>query len=78
MPRYHFDIEDRPPRLDHEGAELADDAAARKQAVKLIAAYLKDHPDPLLARGEIGVHVRRPDRRTVFVVSCMAVDVSGV
>jgi hypothetical protein len=77
MPRYHFDIEDRPAFPDHDGTDLADDEAARKEAIKLIGAYLKDHPDPLLARGEIGVHVRRPDRRTVFVVSCIAVDTSG-
>ena len=77
MPRYHFDIEDPSAPPDLDGTELADDETARKEAVKLIGAYLKDHPDPLLVRGEIGVHVRRPDRRTVFLVSCMAVDTSG-
>ena len=77
MPRYHFDIEDQLASPDEEGSDLANDAAARLEAVRLIGAYLKDHPHPLLARGEVGVHVRRPDRRTVFVVHCMAVDTSG-
>lgn len=77
MPRYHFDIKDRPPRPDHDGSELADDAAAREAAVRLIGAYMIENPEPLLLWGEVGIHVRRSDRRTVFVISCVAVDTSG-
>ena len=45
--------------------------------MRLIGAYMIEHPGPLLLRGEVGVHVRRSDRRIVFVVSCVAVDTSG-
>ncbi len=78
MPHYHFDIEDQPVQPDEEGCELPDDAAARSRAVKLAGIYLIEHPRGLLTSGEFGVRVRRPDRRTVYVVSCVAVDTSGL
>jgi hypothetical protein len=52
MPRYYFNLKDGRQSLDHEGSELADIQAARKEAVSLSGAVLRDGAGASLWAGE--------------------------
>ena len=45
MPRFHFNVHDGTNIPDVEGAELPNLDAARREAVKLSGALLRDHAD---------------------------------
>jgi len=51
MPRYFFHLKDGHTSLDHEGTELRDLDEARRTAVTLSGAILKDGASPSLWNG---------------------------
>jgi hypothetical protein len=74
MPRYFFDLRDHEVAPDAEGVELADDEAARSEAVAFLGRHLVDHPDFGWRGQEVRVHVAREDRTPMFLVMVMGVD----
>jgi hypothetical protein len=52
MPRYYFHVKDGHTSLDNEGTELADIHAARREAVTLSGAVLRDGAGELLWDGQ--------------------------
>lgn len=47
MPRYHFNVDDGLSLRDDDGIELPDLAAARKEAVKLAGASIREYSGKL-------------------------------
>jgi hypothetical protein len=67
MPRYYFDIHDgNEPHTDMEGAELADDKAAREEATRTIADLAKEYLPHDGSHRRITVAVRRTDGSTLL------------
>ncbi|MBP0447252.1 hypothetical protein J8J14_20985 [Roseomonas sp. SSH11] len=51
MPRYFFNVWDGTSPPDIEGEELADDRAARLEAVRMAGDMLRDEPSKLIQEG---------------------------
>ena len=67
MPLYYFDIHDGDgPRVDMEGAVLADDKAAREEATKAIAEMANEVLPHDGMHRRITIAVRREDGTTLL------------
>ena len=51
MPRYYFHLADGHPHRDADGEVLADDAAARRQALAIMHETMEAHEDHILSGG---------------------------
>ena len=74
MPRYFFHIEDRNSFHDEEGTVLPDASAARREASRVAAAYLRDHPADVWEDGSISVTVQDARGLTLFQVTVAGYD----
>ncbi|MFN6980904.1 MAG: DUF6894 family protein [Brevundimonas sp.] len=63
--RYFFHSANGEVFTDEEGEELADDAEARREAVLLFAALMRDRPDAFWAEGRFSVRVIDAGGRSV-------------
>ena len=73
MPRYFFHTLDGFLDLDQEGTELADDNAARLQAVRYIGELLQSDPNYIWDGHALRVNVTNETGKAVFTVLTMAV-----
>ena len=72
MPRYYFDIRDDTGRLDDEvGEEFFDDAAATREAVKVLTSIARD---VVTTEGSLSVAVRRNQERLFDMTLTISVD----
>lgn len=78
MPRYFFHTSDGVRHIDDEGIELADDAAARREAVRYGGNLLGDDPDMLVADRGLRVEVTDREGRVRFAVLVSALDVQAI
>jgi hypothetical protein len=69
MPRYYFSCEGALHFVDEIGTELADDAAARTQAVQQAGELLKDHSDKVGNASFWRMTVTDGSPRPVFVLN---------
>ena len=67
MPRYFFDLAEHKTAPDQFGTELADDDAARADAINLITDYVRHHPELITDGDEVSVIVRKAESH-VFTV----------
>ena len=74
MPRYFFHSADGARNWDEAGAELANDDAARIEAIRLTGAILKDEPDVLRHGHDFRVEVTDSRKRLLFTIITLAVD----
>lgn len=65
MPRYFFDSIDGDRFHDDEGMDLADDAAARREALVLLGEVLRERGDAFWKTGRFTLSVRNEDGGTV-------------
>ena len=72
MPRYFFHVSDSVVIPDLEGVVLADDDAARLEAVTTAGAMLRDHAREFWSSGEWKVIVTDAQRIVLFTISCQA------
>ena len=68
MPRYFFNSENGEVVCDAGGEVFADEAAARREAVKLIGALLQEHPEEVLQAHRMRLLVADADRGDLFAV----------
>lgn len=78
MPRYFFHTRDGIRHIDDEGVELADDAAARREAVRYGGNLLGDDPDMLLTDSGLSVEVTDQHGRVRFAVMMSTLDVQAI
>jgi hypothetical protein len=71
LPRYHFHVQDGVHVPDREGSELADVAAARAEAVRLLGELLQDRPGEFWNSGHLAVIVES-EGATRFVLRAAA------
>jgi hypothetical protein len=72
VPRYFFHVSDSIVIPDLDGVELADDAAARVEAVTAAGAMLHDHAGEFWNSGEWRVTVTDAARVVLFTICCQA------
>ena len=74
MTRYYFHTSDGSRQYDDVGVELADDDAARREAVRYIGSLLQDEPD--IIENEHGLRVNVVDEagRVKFAIAVTALD----
>lgn len=73
MPRYHFTAEDGRTYPDKHGIELADTAAARVHALRVLGELLVEAPEAFWAQEALSLTVCDADRLTLFRLEVMAV-----
>lgn len=78
MPRYFFDITDGETRLDEDGEELEDLAAARVAALLISGELLKCYPDRFWVNGEWRCSVRNEAGRVLFTLHVLATEGAAV
>ena len=69
MPRYFFDTLDGDCDIDHQGAELPDDATAAREAVRFLGGLLSDQPDLLESAPTLTITARSDRDAVVAKVS---------
>jgi hypothetical protein len=74
MPRYYFHTADGAPDHDEVGTELADDNAARVEAVRYIGESLRSDPKLLWDGSEFRVEVTDENGDVLFTVVALSVD----
>lgn len=74
MPHYYFHTADGGRDIDRDGLELADDPAARSEAIRYAGAVMRDDPDLLWDGGDFRVEVTNEDKRLLFTIIMLAVD----
>ena len=72
IPRFFFHVEGGPPGPADEGHELADVAAAYRDAVKTLGQMLIDDPQGLCAAGAWKIVVTTETGQTLFSVQASA------
>lgn len=77
MPHYYFNIEDHGSYRDDSGTELADNHAARIQAVQFAGEYLRDNPDLLQDARRFVVEVSDDAGTALLRVSIVAEEPSA-
>ena len=69
MPRYYFDLDDgKQFRSDNEGSELANDEAARQEAIRTLAEVAKDVLPNDGQQLDMFIHVRNSDGKHLLQV----------
>lgn len=68
MPRYFFNTENGEVVCDAGGEVLPDETAAKREAVKLMGAILRDRPDDFLERNRWRMLVADAERGDLFTV----------
>lgn len=68
MPRYFFNSENGEVVCDAGGEVFADEFAARREAVKLIGAMLRDRPDDVFEANRMRLVVAEADKGDLFAV----------
>ena len=74
MPRFFFNTADGSRDVDTVGVELADQATARKQAVRFAGEVMNDDPTVLWDGCDFNVEVVDEQGELLFVVSTHVVD----
>lgn len=74
MTRYYFHTSDGSREYDDVGVELADDAAARREAVRFLGSLLQDDPDMIENEHGLRVNVVDGAGRVKFVIAVTALD----
>lgn len=74
MARYYFNTVDGGTHRDDEGEELANDQAARTEAIRYAAGLAGDRPDLLKDEHVLRVEVLDGGRELVSTVVILAVD----
>lgn len=74
MTRYFFHLVHPRRMMDREGLELPDAIAARREAVGLAGAMLRDEPGMVWDGQELRVQVEREDGRHICTVVILAVN----
>lgn len=74
MPHYFFHTADGTHDIDREGVELADDTAARAEAIRFAGAVMRDDPQELWDGMDFRVEVTGEDKRLLFTIIMLAVD----
>ena len=74
MPRYFFHTADGGQDRDPNGMELADDHAARLEAIRYGGALLRDQPEIVVHGRDLRVAVVDQDRQLLMTVVTMAID----
>ncbi len=74
MPRYYFHTADGTRDWDPDGVELADQGAARKEAIRFAGAVMTDEPDVLWDGRDFRVEVTNEQRHLLFTIITLAVD----
>lgn len=74
MPRYFFHTSDGTRQYDDVGVELADDAAARHEAVRYSGSLLQDEPDIVQNEHGLRVNVVDEDGQVKFAIMVTALD----
>lgn len=69
MPRYFFHTRDGVPVLDDTGAEFADDAAARTEALRALGEFLRYGEPDVWRSGALTLVVQDQAGRLVVVLS---------
>lgn len=72
MPRYYFDVRDHRELLDETGTELADDEAARTEAVVFAGRLLSDLGREFWDSGDWRLSVRGEGGRVLFTLEFSA------
>lgn len=75
MPRYYFHVCDGTQEIDEQGHELADDLAARREAVHYCCGLLGDDPDLLLVDENLRINVTAEDGHLRFAIVLNAISV---
>jgi hypothetical protein len=74
MPRYHFHAADGAPVHDMHGSELADEAAARAEALRYAGELLQWSPELLSARNQLRISVTGEDGALLFTIVTVLVE----
>jgi len=74
MPRYFFHTADGGRDRDRQGVELADAAAAHKEAIRFAGTVLNDEPDLLGGGRDFRVEVTDERGDLLFTIIALAVD----
>lgn len=74
MSQYFFHTYDGRNIYDHEGADLADLATARTQAVKLMGELLQDQPNDIWANRALSLTVTDEDQLVLFTIDVVVTD----
>ncbi|MDK2760902.1 MAG: hypothetical protein KYX64_06025 [Sphingopyxis sp.] len=74
MPRYFFHTTDASRQHDDVGVELADDRAARREAICYTGSLLQDEPDLVQNERGLRVNVVDGDGRLKFAVMVSTLD----
>ena len=74
MTRYFFHTSDGSRQYDDVGVELADDAAARREAVRYSGSLLQDEPDIVQNEHGLRVHVVDETGRVKFAIMVTVLD----
>ena len=72
--RFYFNIAGAVADPDDEGLDLPNVAAARIEAVRFAAEYLRDRPEVAWLGDEFRVEVTREDRLILFTFIAIGVD----
>ena len=74
MPSYFFHTADGERVLDREGVDLADNATARKEAIKFAGAIMHDQPDVLWDGRDYRVEVTNQADDLLFTIVMLSID----
>ena len=78
MPRYYFHVADGKDFPDLQGTELADLAAARREALRFSGAMLSDASERFWSGDDWAMTVTDERGLTLFVLNFMATDAPAV
>ena len=74
MPHFYFHTADGGRDLDRQGMDLADQGAARKEAIRFAGAVINHEPDVLWDGRDFRVEVTDEAGNLLFTVITLAVD----
>lgn len=74
MPRFFFHTADGERDLDQEGTELADNATARKEAIRFAGAIMHEQPEVLWDGRDYRVEVTNKAGELLFTIIMLSID----
>lgn len=78
MPRYFFHRTDGVDERDHDGIELPDHVAARRQAINYASETLRNHPEKVWDGDDLKIEVSDDVGLVLFVVTIYVTDAPAV